>query len=149
MLLVTHAVAVFLLLMLVLRVMGKRELTEMSPFDMVILFLIGDLIAEAVIAEDTSLTGAVVVVSVFALLTVTLSWLSFRLPRFERFLDGAPTVIVRDGEPDLQAMKRERVSLDDLNEAARGSGIRRLSDIELAVLEADGKFSFFTDSDGA
>lgn len=141
---VVHAVAVYVLLMLVLRIMGKRELAEMSAFDLVILFLIGDLIAEAVVSEDTSLTGAFVVVAVFALLTIALSWLSFRSRRFERFVDGAPTIIVRDGEPDFGAMKRERISLDDINEAARSNGIRRLADIELAVLEPNGRFSFFS-----
>lgn len=141
---VLHALVVYLLLMLVLRIMGKRELAEMSAFDMVILFLIGDLIAEAVVSEDTSVTGAFVVVSVFALLTIALSWLSFRSRRLEHFVDGSPTIIVRDGEPDFGAMKRERVSLDDLNEAARSNGIRRLADIELAVLEPNGQFSFFS-----
>ncbi len=144
MILVVHALAVYLLLMFVIRVMGKRELTEMSAFDLVILFLVGDLIAEAVISEDTSVTGAVIVVGVFALLTIALSWVSLHSRRVEHALDGVPTIVVRDGEPDFAAMKRERVSLDDLNEAARGQSIRRLSDIELAVLESDGKFSFFT-----
>ena len=144
MIVVAYSVAVFLLLMGVLRLMGKRELSEMSAFDLAILFVMGDLIAEAVISEDTSFTGALVAVATFALLTVAMSWLSFRFPRLETLLDGTPTVIVRDGVPDEKAMRRERITRYDLHEAARGNGIRDVADIELAMLEPDGSFSFFT-----
>jgi uncharacterized membrane protein YcaP (DUF421 family) len=143
MLTVVYAFAVFWLLWAVLRVMGKRELSEMSPFDLAILFVIGDLIAEAVIAEDTSFAGAATAVATFALLTIALSWVSFRFPNIEKILDGAPTVIVRDGSPDKDAMRRERITTYDLHEAARGNGIRDVKDIELALLEPDGSFSFF------
>ncbi|GGD25652.1 DUF421 domain-containing protein [Nocardioides daphniae] len=135
---------VFFLLMAVLRVMGKRELSQMSAFDLVILFVIGDLIAEAVVSEDTSFTGALIAVSTFALLTILMSWLAYRYPRLKPALDGTPTVVVRDGRPDRSAMRRERVNLYDLNEAARNNGIADLEEIELALLEPDGKFSFFT-----
>lgn len=80
---VVYAILVFFLLMGVLRVLGKRELSEMSAFDLVILFVIGDLIAEAVVAEDTSFSGAFTAVATFALLTIAISWLSFRFPRLE------------------------------------------------------------------
>ncbi|UMG91100.1 DUF421 domain-containing protein [Nocardioides sp. TF02-7] len=143
---VVYSVLVFFLLMAVLRVMGKRELSEMSAFDLVILFVIGDLIAEAVVSEDTSFSGAFVAVATFALLTIAMSWLSFRFPRLENVLDGAPTVIVRDGVPDEEAMRRERITVYDLHEAARGNGIEDVDEIELALLEPDGSFSFFTRS---
>ncbi|MCY4725570.1 DUF421 domain-containing protein [Nocardioides sp. STR2] len=143
MLTVVYAFGVFWLLWAVLRVMGKRELYEMSPFDLAILFVIGDLIAEAGIAEDTSFAGAATAVATFALLTIALSWVSFRFPNLEKILDGSPTVIVRDGTPDKEAMRRERITIYDLNEAARGNGIRDIGDIELALLEPDGSFSFF------
>jgi uncharacterized membrane protein YcaP (DUF421 family) len=145
---IVYAVLVFLLLMAVLRIMGKRELSEMSAFDLVILFVIGDLIAEAVVSEDTSFSAALTAVATFALLTVALSWLSFRFPRLETVLDGAPTVIVRDGTPDKKAMRRERITIFDLNEAARGNGIGNVEDIELALLEPDGSYSFFTRTSG-
>lgn len=141
---VLYSIGVFFLLMAVLRVMGKRELSEMSAFDLVILFVIGDLIAEAVVAEDTSFAGALTAVATFALLAVLMSWLSFRVPRLENVLDGPPTVILLDGVPDEEAMRRERITVYDLNEAARGNGIKDLDEVELAMLEPDRKFSFFT-----
>lgn len=142
-----HSLLVFLLLMAVLRIMGKRELSQLSAFDLVILFVIGDLIAEAVVTEDTSFAGALIAVSTFALLTVLMSWLAFRFPRLQPALDGTPTVIVRDGTPDEKAMRRERITIFDLREAARNDGIRDIADIELALLEPDGSFSFFTRQD--
>ncbi|QCX27543.1 DUF421 domain-containing protein [Nocardioides jishulii] len=142
-----YSVLVFFLLMAVLRIMGKRELSQLSAFDLVVLFVIGDLVAEAVISEDTSFFGAVIAISTFTLLTVLVSWVAFRFPRLQPALDGTPTVIVRDGSPDDGAMKRERITLFDLREAARNEGIRDIADIELALLEPDGSFSFFTRQD--
>lgn len=140
------SVFAFIFLWFVLRVIGKRELGEMSAFDLVILFVMGDLIAESVIREDTSALSAVVAIGTLALLTIFVSWLSFRFPRLRPVLDGRPTVILRDGEPDEEALAIERMSPEDLVEAAREEGIRDLASVDLVVLESDGKYSFFTRS---
>lgn len=139
-----NTLVLFFVLLVVLRVTGKRELAQMSPFDLVMLYVIGDVTAESVVGEDTSFTGALTIVSVLALMTVALSWTSFRFPRARPLLDGVPCVIVRDGVLDKAAMRREQVTLDDLNEAARYEGIRDLDHVELAILEPNGDFSFFT-----
>jgi len=127
----------------VMRVVGKRELSQLSAFDFLLLVVMGDLVAEAVLKEDTSLTAAVVAVSVFALLTVLVSWTSWRLPSARAVFEGLPTVLVRDGQILHEALKIERVNLEDLREAARRDGHDNLDDIDWAVLEADGTFSFF------
>lgn len=142
---VLSAVTVFFLIWLVVRVVGKRELSEMAPFDFVILVVMGDLIAEAVIAEDTSLTGAVVAVATFGLLTVAMSWLSWRLPKQRVVFEGVPTLLIRDGQVVRESMRIERLNEADLLAAARENGIERLEDVTWAVLEQDGAFSFFTD----
>lgn len=134
---------VFVGLMVVLRVMGKRELSQMTAFELVMLFVIGDIVAEAVIAEDTSLVGALVATATFALMTVLFSWISYRWPSARPLLDGIPCVVVVDGVPDERVMRRERLTRDDLEEAARSRGIRSLADIELGLLEPNGSFSFF------
>lgn len=139
-----NTVLVFVGLMVVLRVTGKRELAQMSGFDVLMLLVIGDVIAEAVVSEDTSFTGAAVSVSVLTLLTVLLSWVTFRFDRTRPGLDSVPCVVVRDGEPDLMVMRRERITSDDLREAARTHGVRSIEDVELAILEPSGQFSFFT-----
>lgn len=139
-----NAVILFFVLMFVLRITGKRELAQMSPFDLVMLYIIGDVTAEAVVGEDTSFLGALTIVSVLALLTLALSWTAYRFPRLGPVLDGVPSVVLRDGEFDRLAMRREHITVDDLLEAARSEGIRDLADVELALLEPNGDFSFFT-----
>lgn len=144
---VIQATVVFAVLWLVVRVVGKRELSQLSAFDLILLVVIGDLIAEGVISEDTSVTGAVIAVSTFSLLTVALSWLSWRFPRAQRALEGIPTLLIRDGEILDEALRLERVTIDDLHAAARQEGIRDLDRVEWAVLEQDGSFSFFERED--
>jgi uncharacterized membrane protein YcaP (DUF421 family) len=141
-----NAALLFGALLVVLRVTGKRELAQMSPFDLVMLYVIGDVTAEAVVGEDTSFIGAMAIVSVLALLTVLVSWISYRFPRSRPTLDGVPCIVVRDGVPDRTVMRREHLTVDDVDEAARSQGIRDLADIELAILEPSGHFSFFTRS---
>jgi len=141
---VLSAVAVFFLVWVVVRIVGKRELSEMAPFDFVILVVMGDLIAEAVIAEDTSVTGAVTAVATFGLLTIAMSWLSFRMPKRRAFFEGVPTLLVRDGELVTESMRAERLTQEDLLVVARQQGIADLDDVAWAVIEQDGTFSFFS-----
>ncbi|AYA27634.1 DUF421 domain-containing protein [Rhodococcus rhodochrous] len=103
----------------------------------------GDLVQQGITQDDVSMTSAVLTIGVFAVLTLALSMINARFPRMRGITHGVPVVIVRDGEPDLQNLKRERLSLDDLMAAARQEGIRRFADIDLAVLETNGKISFF------
>ncbi|TCI98738.1 YetF domain-containing protein [Aeromicrobium sp. IC_218] len=142
---VISATVVFVLVWLVVRIVGKRELSELSAFDFVILVVVGDLVAEGVISEDTSVTGAVVAVATIALLTVGTSWLSWKLPRRRSFFEGVPTLLVRDGRIIHESLRIERLDEADLLAAARTNGIEHLEDVKWAVLEQDGSFSFFAD----
>ena len=144
---VPASIIAFVFLWFVLRVMGKSELSEISAFDLVIVFVMGDLIAESVIREDTSTLSAVTAIGTLALLTTLLSWLSWRFDRLRPTLEGLPTIIVRDGKLIDDALRIERISTHDLYEAAREKGIAELSTVELAILEPDGAFSFFTRTD--
>lgn len=145
---VLHAAAVFALLMVAIRAMGKREMAQMSPFDLIVLVIMGDVVAEAITSEDTSFTGATVVVATLVCLNVGLARIAWRWPGTRPALDGKAVVVLRDGVPDREAMNRERLSFDDLRTAARVRGIRRLDEVDLVVLETDGQFSFFTREDG-
>ncbi len=104
----------------------------------------GDLVSQAILQEEYSVTSAVIAVSTFSLAGMALAWLGLRFPRMRPVLEGNPRVVVRDGEPLLEVLASERMSISDLHGAAREQGIRRLRDIELCVLETDGTFSFFT-----
>lgn len=140
---VFRAVALFCFLWLVTRVVGKRQLGQLSAFELVLLVTMGDLVQQGVTQEDYSVTGAVMTVGTFALLSVLLSYLSWRFPRSRRALEGRPAVIVRDGRMQHDIMRFERMTDTELLEAARKNSIRSIDDVELAVLENDGSVSFF------
>lgn len=144
---VIRSVIVFLLLWGIIRLSGKRQVAQLSAFDLILLVTVGDLVAQGVVQEDYSLTGAVLAVSTFALAAMATAWVSRRVGRARPLLEGRPRVVVRDGEPLLPVLHSEQLTFDDLAEAARQEGIRRFSDVELAVLEVSGRFSFFTHRD--
>ncbi|HUR75814.1 MAG TPA: YetF domain-containing protein [Sporichthya sp.] len=134
----------FAFLWLVTRAVGRSTLGELSTFELLLYVTMGDLVQQGVTQQDTSLASAFLAVGVFALLTVALSYANWRWPRVRPLVHGTPSIVVSNGEPDLQAMRVERMPLDDLMAAARAQGIERFADIRLAVLETDGKISFFT-----
>jgi uncharacterized membrane protein YcaP (DUF421 family) len=141
---VVRALVLFAFLWWVTRATGKATLGELSTFQLVLYVVMGDLVQQGVTGQDYSVTGAVLAVAVFAVATVTLSWVDQHWPRARPVVHGSPVVVVDSGEPQSEAMKAERLTIDDLYEAAREKGIERLSQVRLAVLEADGRISFFT-----
>lgn len=141
---VIRAAVMFAFLWLVTRAVGKRELGQLSAFELVLLVSMGDLVQQSITQEDYSISGGVLTIGTFALLSVLLSWVSWRFPRSRKVLEGRPAVVVRDGEPLERVLAYERMTRTELLEAARKHGIRDLADVELAVLENDGSLSFFT-----
>jgi uncharacterized membrane protein YcaP (DUF421 family) len=141
---VIRSVVIFLLLWIVIRVSGKREVAQLSAFDLILLVTVGDLVSQGVVQEDYSLTAAIIAVATFALGGIVLARLGFLLPAARPVLAGVPRVVVRAGEPVLDVLDSERITMDDVFEACRKQGIRSLRDVELCVLETDGTFSFFT-----
>jgi uncharacterized membrane protein YcaP (DUF421 family) len=142
-----RAVLLFGFLWLITRVVGRSTLGELSTFQLLLYITMGDLVQQSITQQDYSMTSGVLAVGVFALLTILLSWTNARWPGARPFVHGIPVVIVKDGRPLLDVLLRERMSANDLFAAAREKGLRRIDDIQLAVLEADGKVSFFTGSD--
>lgn len=139
-----RALVIFVFLWLVVRVGGKREVAQLSAFDMLLLVTVGDLVAQGIVQEDYSLTGALIAVSAFTVASLALSQVNLRFPALQPWIGGRARIVVRDGEPLLDVLRSEQLTLGDLHEAAREQGIRRLSEIEMCVLETDGAFSFFT-----
>ncbi|WP_277370276.1 DUF421 domain-containing protein [Rhodococcus rhodochrous] len=140
---VIRALVLFLFLWGITRLVGRSSVGELSTFQLVLFVAMGDLVQQGITQDDVSMTSAVLTIGAFAVLTLALSMINARYPRLRGITHGVPVVIVQDGEPDMQNLKRERLSLDDLLAAARQEGIRRFSDIDLAVLETNGRISFF------
>jgi uncharacterized membrane protein YcaP (DUF421 family) len=139
---ILRATIIYFFLWLLTRALGKRELAEMTAFELLLLVVVGDLIQQGVTQDDTSITGAMLAVGTIGAWILAFSWLGFRFKTARNLIEGVPVVVVRDGKPIEQAMRLERVVLDEVLESARNQGISNLRDIRLAILEPDGKFSF-------
>lgn len=139
---VVRASVVFWFLFLITRGMRKRTLGDLSPFEMIFIVVVGDIVQQGITQEDMSITGAVLATSTFALWASVMAWLSWRSDRARRVIEGVPLVLYRDGAVIEAAMAVERMPMADLLEAARQEGIRDLSDVELAILEPSGRISF-------
>jgi uncharacterized membrane protein YcaP (DUF421 family) len=144
--LVARTVAIFFFIFLVTRAVGRRELSSLEPFDLILLIVIGDLVQQGVTQSDYSFTGAVVVVSTLGLLTVAMSYVSFRFRRLRPVLEGEPLVLLEDGRPIERNLRRERITVEELAAAAREQQFGSLEDVHLAVLETSGRISFIPQS---
>jgi uncharacterized membrane protein YcaP (DUF421 family) len=141
---VLRTVAVFGFLLLLTRVIGRRELSSLEPFDLILLIVLGDAVQQGLTQDDYSLTGALLVVGTFAVLQVFVSWLGYRFPRARPVLEGEPIIIIQDGELIEANMKRERLTRAEVAQAARSEQIAHISEIRWGVLEPNGTISFIT-----
>ena len=139
---VLRAIALYAFVILVMRVTGRRELSSMTPFDLVLLVVLGDAIQQGLTQDDYSVTGAVLAVGTIATLQVVTSYLSFRFPPIRKVLEGEPIVLVDHGKLVQRNLKRERMTADEIAEEARQQQITSLDQIQWAILESNGSISF-------
>lgn len=139
---VVRATVIYWFMWLIVRGTGKRSLAELTPLDMLLIVVMGDLVQQGVTQEDMSLTGAMLAVSVFVVWTLASDALSRRSPAASRWLAGTPVVILRSGRPLEDTLAFERLTLEELKEEARMAGYRDLDQLEWVILETDGQFSF-------
>lgn len=144
---VVRATVMYFLLWMVVRGTGKRELSEMTAFELILLVTMGDLIQQGVTQEDYSLTGAALSVGTLAFWVLAFGYLSWRFPRARPAIEGVPVVVMRDGRPLDDVLAVERLTLDELREGARNQGIADLGQVHVAILEPDGKLSFILSRD--
>jgi uncharacterized membrane protein YcaP (DUF421 family) len=144
--LVLRATFVFFLILVVTRAVGRRELGQMEPFDFILLIVIGDLVQQGVTQSDQSLTGATIVIATMCLLTVATAYVSFRFRRLRPLLEGDPIVLIAGGELQERALRRQRITDDELAAEARLQQIGSLEEVRFAILESSGKISFITKS---
>jgi uncharacterized membrane protein YcaP (DUF421 family) len=139
---VLRTVFVFVLIVVITRAVGRRELSSMEPFDLILLVVIGDLVQQGVTQSDYSLTGATTVIVTMAGLVVGTAYLSFRFKRLRPLLEGEPILLVSDGRLLERNLHRQRMTVEELRAEARLQSIGSLDDIRYAVLETNGKISF-------
>jgi uncharacterized membrane protein YcaP (DUF421 family) len=143
---VIRAVVMFLFVWLVTRAVGRRELSTLQPFDLILLIVIGDLIQQGVTQNDFSVTGAMLAVGTVGVMTVLFSWLAFRFPRVQPVLEGDPVILVERGKTIDRNLRMNRITREELASQARLQQIAHLDDIDWAVLETSGNISFIPKS---
>ena len=140
--LVIRAAVAYVAVFAFTRLLGRRELSQMQPFDLILLVVIGDLIQQGVTQNDLSVTGLLLVVATVGLLQVAASYLSFRFKRLRPLLEGEPVVIIENSAFIERNLKRERLTVDDVTEEMRLQSISSLAEVRWAVLETSGRMSF-------
>jgi uncharacterized membrane protein YcaP (DUF421 family) len=140
--LVIRAAVGFLFVFFLTRVVGRRELSSLEPFDLIMLVMIGDLVQQGITQNDFSVTGMFLVGSTVALMTVAVSYATFRFPRARPVLEGEPVIVLQDGKPIDRNLRRNRITHEELAAAARQQQFGSLDDLQWAVLETSGQISF-------
>jgi uncharacterized membrane protein YcaP (DUF421 family) len=143
-----RAVVGFLFILLLTRVVGRRELSALEPFDLIMLVVIGDLVQQGVTQSDNSVTGALIVLSVIGLMTVLVAYLNYRVRWLRPVLEGGLVILVEDGQVIARNLRRERLTVDELEAEARQQQISAIDDVRLAVLETSGRISFIPKASG-
>lgn len=138
-----RAIAGYFLLLIVVRVLNRRAGDQMTPFDFVLIFLVGGAIILATVGTDRSVTNCTCAIIAVGFLHSLLSWAKTKSPRLGRLLDGTPLVIIRKGEWQQEVVHGKMLRFEDIEAAARKSGMRKVEDVEYAVLERNGRISIF------
>jgi uncharacterized membrane protein YcaP (DUF421 family) len=144
---VLRGIAIFAFLYVLMRAIGRRELSSLEPFDLILLIVLGDAVQQGLTQDDYSLTGAFLAIGTIAVMQFLVSYTNFRFPRLRPLLEGEPIVVVQDGKTVDRNMRRERLTIDDLMSAARQQNIATLDDVAWAVMETSGVISFIKKSD--
>lgn len=139
---VARAAVMFFVLNVLLRIMGKSELGQLTPFELVVIIVLGDLIQQGVTHNDFSLTGAILAISTFAFLAIAMSWLTYLSLRAEKLLHGEPRVVIRNGELLKENLRRDRMTQSEVESEMRLAGIPNLDQVAWAILEPQGKIIF-------
>ncbi len=139
---VLRAAVAFLFIFTLTRIIGRRELNSLQPFEFILLVMMGDLVQQGVTQNDFSVTGLMLAGGTVGILTMAFSFLSFRVPWLRPVLDGEPIVLLEDGKPIERNLRRERLTLGELAASARMQQIAKLEDVQWAVLETNGQISF-------
>mgnify|MGYP002354573320 CR=1 FL=1 len=139
---ILRAVVVYVVVLTMVRVAGKRALGQFTPFDMLLLILLGNAVQNALLGQDTSLGGGLILAATLIVLNYFVGWVTTRSPAVERVIDGEPVVLARHGQVLHRVLQRELVSKADFARAMRDAGCENIDQVDLALLEINGHITF-------
>ncbi len=138
---IVRTVVIYLVILVGLRLAGKREVGQMTVFDLVVLLLIANAVQNAMVGPDTSLIGGILAAVALLAVNLLISQLRLRWPRLRRLVEGTPTILISHGEMIASHLRREGIDEETLEAALREHGVTEIGNVEMAVLEIDGSIS--------
>lgn len=145
---IVRTVVVYWVVLFLLRIAGKRELGQMTPFDLVVILVIANAVQNAMTGGDNSLIGGVIAAATLTVVNIAVERWGERIPLLRRALASEPTLLLQDGRPIEEHLKKERIAVEEIEMAARQHGIADLADVAIAVLEEDGSISIIPKEGG-
>jgi len=139
---VVRAFIAFCFVFLLTRLIGRRELSSLEPFDLMLLIVVGDLIQQGVTQNDLSVTGMFLAVGMFGLMTLAVSYLGWRFRRVRPLIEPEPLILIEDGKVIEKNLRKERMTAEEIAGEARLQQIASLDEVQWAVLESGGRISF-------
>ena len=140
---IVRTIFLYLLILIIFRLMGKREIGELSVFDLVVNIMIAEMAVMAIEETTTVMLHSVASIILLMMIQITMARLSLKSKKFRDLVDGSPTIIINQGKIDEKAMRQQRYNFDDLLQQLREKDIRNIADVEFAILEPSGKLSVF------
>jgi len=147
--LVLRAIALYVFVLILMRMVGRRELSSLTPVDLVLLVVLGDALQQGLTQDDYSVTGAIIVITTIALLQVLTSYITYLSRRAKKVIDGDPIVILEDGALIERNLRRQRLRPEDVAEEMRLQGIGNFTEVRWGILESNGSFSFVKNDDSS
>lgn len=141
---IIRSAAVYLFMLIALRLFGKKELSQLNTADVILILLISNSVQNAMVGSDNSLIGGLAAASVLFAINFTLKKLMFKFPKFSDFMQEKPEILIHDGKMDFKALSKLNITHDELKEAIREHGVEHFSDVKLAMLEIDGNISIIS-----
>ncbi|HET6527944.1 MAG TPA: YetF domain-containing protein, partial [Balneolaceae bacterium] len=140
--LILRAVIIYLTILIIFRMSGKRTLSQLTTFDFILLLMVGEATQEALLMDDQSIIGSLLIIGTLVSLDVIFAWFSKRSVLFDKIANGVPVIILKNGELIEENMQNAQIEMNDILEAARrDQGLESLEQVKYAVLEKDGKIS--------
>jgi len=143
---VIRAIVLYIVIMFVMRVIGRRELTQLAPMDLILLIVLGDAVQQGLTQDDYSITGAIIVIATLAALQVVTSYVAFRSKRVRKILEGDPIIVIEDGKLIDRNLRRERLTPEEVAEEMRQQQIATFDDVQWGIVESNGQLSFIKKS---
>ncbi len=144
---VFRTAVIYVLILIGVRISGKREVGQMTPFDLVLLLLLSNSVQNAMTGPDSSLIGGIVAAATLFLINIAVAEYAGMNRRFRKFIQGSPTMLIHNGDVLLDHLAKEHVTMDELDRALREHGIASPKDVSIGVLEVDGSMSFLRFAD--